>query len=184
MPSPFLFCIISSSSNEKIVIACLLWALMLFLFVLAFEGWDHVLGIKNPSCNLNLYYLFENYFFLKFMNSKITLVENPPFSNYIFNYYSTINQVENYTYSCTLFFTIGKYFLQLLTSNVEKYKSRVKLQSKMYATCQHHNNSHYVPLLTNLVENCSTNIVEGCCQLHLTNGRTSSAKEAWQRPQI
>jgi hypothetical protein len=62
------------------------------------------------------------------------------------------------------------YFLQLLTSDVDKYKSRVKLQLKVYATCQHHSNSHYMPLLTNLVGNCSTNIVEGCCQLHLTNG--------------
>jgi hypothetical protein len=33
---------------------------------------------------------------------------------------------------------------------------------------------HYMPLLANLVENCSTNIIEGCCQLHLTNGLTSS----------
>jgi hypothetical protein len=33
----------------------------------------------------------------------------------------------------------------------------------LHATCQHHNNSHYVPLLVNLVENCFTNIVEGCC---------------------
>jgi hypothetical protein len=91
------------------------------------------------------------------------LVENPPFCNYC----STTNQVENYTCSCN-------FFLQLLTSNVEKYKSKVKLQLKVYATCQHHNNSHYVPLLANLVENCSTNIVEGCCQLHSTNGWTSS----------
>jgi hypothetical protein len=92
-----------------------------------------------------------------------TLVENTPFCNYVFNYCSTINQVENYTYSCNLFFTTGKYFLQLLIINVKKYKSRIKLQSKVYATCQHHNNSHYVSLLTNLVENCSTNIIEGCC---------------------
>jgi hypothetical protein len=97
----------------------------------------------------------------------VALIENPPFCNYVFNYCSTINQVDNYTYSC-------KFFLQLLTSNVEKYRSRVKLQSKVYATCQHHNNSHYVPLLTNLIEYCSTNIVKRCCQLHSTNGWTSS----------
>jgi hypothetical protein len=111
-------------------------------------------------------------FVVKSMASKnmFSLIENPPFCNYIFNYCSTINQVKNYTYSCNLFFTIGKYFLQLLISNVEKYKSRVKIQLKVYATCQHHNNSHYVPLLIDLVENCSTNIVEGCCQLHSTNG--------------
>jgi hypothetical protein len=30
-------------------------------------------------------------------------------------------------------------------------------------------NSHYMPLLVNLVENCSTNLVEGCCQLNLTS---------------
>jgi len=73
-----------------------------------------------------------------------SISRKPPFCNYIFYYCSTINQIENYTYSCNLFFTTRKYFLQLLTSNVEKYKSRVKLQSKVYATCQHHNNSHYL----------------------------------------
>jgi hypothetical protein len=71
------------------------------------------------------------------------------------------------------FFAIGKCFSQLQTSKVDEYKSKVSLQSKVYAMCQHHNNSHYVPLLTNLVENCSTNIVKGCCQLHSTNGWTS-----------
>jgi hypothetical protein len=70
---------------------------------------------------------------------------------------------------------VAIYFLQLLTSDIDKYKSRVKLQLKVYTTWQHHNNSHYVPLLANLVENCSTNIVKGCCQLHLTNGWTSFA---------
>ncbi len=40
----------------------------------------------------------------------------------------------------------------------------------MYAMCQHHNNNHYVSLLTNLVENDYTDIVKQCCQLHLTNG--------------
>jgi len=60
-------------------------------------------------------------------NNMFSLVENPPFCNYIFNYCSTINQVKNYTSNCNLFFTIGKCFLQLLTSNVEKYKLRVKL---------------------------------------------------------
>jgi hypothetical protein len=99
-----------------------------------------------------------------------TLVENPHFCNYIFNYCSTTNIVENDKNSCKLFFAIGKCFFQLQTNKIDKYKSRVSLQSKVYAMCQHHNNSHYVPLLTNLVENCSTNIVEGCCQLHLTNG--------------
>jgi hypothetical protein len=64
---------------------------------------------------------------------------------------------------------VAIYFLQLLTNNVEKYNGRVKLQSKVYAMCQHHNNSHYVPLLANLVENCSNNIVKGCCQLHSIN---------------
>jgi len=44
----------------------------------------------------------------------------------------------------------------------------------MYAMCQHHNINHYMPLLANLVENCSTNLVEGCCQLHSTDGWTSS----------
>jgi hypothetical protein len=34
---------------------------------------------------------------------------------------------------------------------------------------------HYVPLLANLVENYSTNIIKGCCQPHSTNGWTSSA---------
>jgi hypothetical protein len=33
-----------------------------------------------------------------------TLVENPLFCNYLFNYYSTTNEVENYTNSCNLFF--------------------------------------------------------------------------------
>ncbi len=99
-----------------------------------------------------------------------TLVENPPFCNYIFNYYSTTNIVENYKNSCKLFFAIGKCFSQLQISKVDKYKLKVSLQSKVYATCQHHNNSHYVLLLTNLVENCSTNIVKGCCQLHSTSG--------------
>jgi hypothetical protein len=61
-------------------------------------------------------------------------------------------------------------FLQILTNNVDKYKSRVKLQLKVYATCQHHNNSHYMPLLANLVENCSTNLIKGCCQLHSISG--------------
>ncbi len=55
------------------------------------------------------------------------LIKNPPFYNYIFNYNSTTNKVENYTYSCNLFFATGKYFLQFLTNNVEKYKSNVKL---------------------------------------------------------
>jgi hypothetical protein len=36
-----------------------------------------------------------------------TLIKNCPFCNYVFNYYSTINQVENYTYSCNLFFAIA-----------------------------------------------------------------------------
>ncbi len=97
-------------------------------------------------------------------------VENPPFCNYIFNYCSTINQVENYTYSFNLFFATRKYFLQPLTNNVNKHKSRMKLQLKVYAMCQHHNNNHYVSLLTNLVENCSANVIERCCQLHSTNG--------------
>jgi hypothetical protein len=61
-------------------------------------------------------------------------------------------------------------FLQLLTNNVEKYKLRMKLQSKVYATCQHHNNNQYIPLLANLVENYFTIIVKGCCQLHSTTG--------------
>ncbi len=69
---------------------------------------------------------------------------------------------------------IANYFLQLLTNNVDKYKLRMKLQSKVYATCQHHNNIHYMPLLANLIKNYSTNIVKGCCQLHSINGWTSS----------
>jgi hypothetical protein len=96
-------------------------------------------------------------------------IKYPPFCNYIFNYCSTTNQIKNYTYSCN-----WEFFLQLLITNVKKYKSRVKLQLKVYAMCQHHNNSHYVPLLANLIENCSTNIVKGCCQLHSTIGCTSS----------
>ncbi len=92
--------------------------------------------------------------------------KTPPFTNT----FSTIIKVENYTHNCNLFFTIGKQFLQLITNNVEKYKSRVKFQSKMQATYQHHKNSQYMPLLANLVENCSINIVEGCCQLHSTKG--------------
>jgi hypothetical protein len=94
----------------------------------------------------------------------------PPFCNYIFNYCSITKEVENYTYSYNLFFVIGNFFLQLLTNNVKKYKSRVKLQSKVYATCQHHNNNQYVPLLVDFVKNCSTNIVKGYCQLHSING--------------
>ncbi len=74
----------------------------------------------------------------------------------------------NTTKCVKLVFCNWEFFLQLITSNVDKYKSKVKLQSKVYATCQYHNNSHYVPLLANLVENCSTNLVKGCCQLHLT----------------
>jgi len=58
-----------------------------------------------------------------------------PFCNYVFNWCSTTNQVENYTYSCNLFFVTNKYLLQLLTNNVNKYKS------KMYAMCQHHSNN-------------------------------------------
>jgi hypothetical protein len=104
-----------------------------------------------------------------------SLVENPPFCNCIFNYCSTTNIIENDKNNYKLFFATRKCFSQLQTSKVDKYKSKVSLQSKVYATCQHHNNSHYVPLLTNLVENCSTNIVEGCCQLHLINGWTSFA---------
>ncbi len=42
-------------------------------------------------------------------------------------------------------------FLQLLTTNVKKYKSRVKLQLKVYAMCQHHNNSHYLPIQLKIV---------------------------------
>jgi hypothetical protein len=57
---------------------------------------------------------------------------------------------------------VATYFLQLLTNNVNKYKLRMKLLKKMYAMCQHHNNSHYVPLLVNLVENYFTILVEGC----------------------
>jgi hypothetical protein len=56
-----------------------------------------------------------------------SLIENPPSCNYVFNYCSIINQVEHYTYNCNLFFATRKYFLQLLTSTVKKYKSRVKL---------------------------------------------------------
>jgi len=40
-----------------------------------------------------------------------SLVENPSFCNYVFNYYSTTNQVKTYTYSCNLFFATRKYFL-------------------------------------------------------------------------
>jgi hypothetical protein len=58
--------------------------------------------------------------------SKQTLLENPPFCKYVSNYYSTITKVENYKYSCNLFFPTRKYFLQLLTNNVEKYKSKMK----------------------------------------------------------
>jgi hypothetical protein len=77
-----------------------------------------------------------------------------------------------YTYSYNLFIAIVKYFLQLLTNNVDKYKSKMKLQSKVCAMCQHHNNSHYVPL-ANLVENYPTNLIKGCCQLYSTSGWTS-----------
>jgi hypothetical protein len=31
-------------------------------------------------------------------------------------------------------------------------------------------NSHHVPVLANLVENCFTNIVKECCQVHSING--------------
>jgi hypothetical protein len=71
--------------------------------------------------------------------------ENPPFCNYSFNYCSTTNIVENYKNSCKLFFAIGKCFSQLQTSKVDKYKSKVSLQSKVFATCQYHINSHYLP---------------------------------------
>ncbi len=72
-------------------------------------------------------------------------VENPPFCNYIFNYCLIINIVENFKNSCKLFFAIGKCFSQLQTSKVDKYKSKVSLQSKVFATCQYHINSHYLP---------------------------------------
>ncbi len=71
--------------------------------------------------------------------------------------------------------TIVNYFLQLgnVFLNCKLTKLIITSQECHYSrkcTCQHHNNSHYVPLLINLVEKCSTNIVEGCCQLHSTNG--------------
>ncbi len=96
-----------------------------------------------------------------------SLVNNPPFATT----FSTIVQLQIKLKSKHIF---AIYFLQLLTNNVEKYKSWMKLQSKVYATCQHHNSNHYVQLLANLVENWSSNIVKGCCQLHSTNGWTSS----------
>ncbi len=127
-----------------------------------FNGFAH--SIKLNKCRLFFCVLRLQ------LTCCIHLKKPPPFCNYIFNYCSTINQVKNYTYNYNLFFVTRKYFLQLLSSNVKKYKLRVKLYSKMYATCQHHNNSHYMPLFTNLVENYPTNIVKGCCQLHSTNG--------------
>jgi hypothetical protein len=108
-----------------------------------------------------------------------SLVENPPSYNYIFNSNVQLRTKSKTTHSCNLFFAIGKYFLQLVTNNFDKHKSRVKLQSKFYATCQHHNNSHYVPLLANLVENYFTNLVKGCCQLRLTCEWTSSIDSTW-----
>ncbi len=68
----------------------------------------------------------------------------------------------------------------MLTSTSWKWN----YSQKCYATCQHHNNSHYMPLLANLIENCCTNIVEGCCQLHLTSGWTSYVDWAWCQPKL
>jgi hypothetical protein len=138
-----------------------IWVIIFALFVNALNNNLLCYSTSVGSCYNNLHGQI-----VKFK----TLVENPPFCNYIFNYCSTTNIVENYKNSCKLFFTTRKCFSQLQTSKVNKYKSKVSLQLKVYATCQHHNNSHYVPLLITLVENCSTNIVEGCCQLHSTNG--------------
>jgi hypothetical protein len=41
----------------------------------------------------------------------ITLVENPPFCNYIFNYCLITNIVENYKNSCNFFLQLGNVFL-------------------------------------------------------------------------
>jgi hypothetical protein len=51
----------------------LLWASRLFLSVLAFDEKEHALDIKNQTCNLNLHYLVENYFYLKSTCSKVFL---------------------------------------------------------------------------------------------------------------
>ncbi len=70
-----------------------------------------------------------------------------------------------------MFFAIGIF----CTYDVDKYNSRVKLELKVYATC----NNHYMPLLANLTENCYTNLVGGCCQLHSIGGWTSFVNLAW-----
>jgi hypothetical protein len=104
-----------------------------------------------------------------------------PFCNKIFKYCPIINIVKNYKNSFKLFFATRKCFFQLQTSKVDKYKLRMSLQLKMFTTCQYHNNSHYVPLLTILVAKCSTNLVEGCCQLPSHGGWTSSTDWAWHQ---
>jgi hypothetical protein len=78
-------------------------------------------------------------------NQNMSQVENPPFCNYIFNYCLITNIVENLKNNCKLFFAIGKCFSQLQTTKVDKYKSKVSLQLKVFATCQYHINSHYLP---------------------------------------
>ncbi len=40
-------------------------------------------------------------------------------------------------------FVIEKYFSQLQTKKVNKYKSKMTFQLKMFAMCQHHINSHH-----------------------------------------
>jgi hypothetical protein len=50
------------------------------------------------------------------------LVENPPFSNYVYNLGSSTIIVENHLFNYNLFFPI------LLTTKVNKYKLKMKLQ--------------------------------------------------------
>ncbi len=87
MPLPFLSCIVSSSSIEKIIIAFSLLASMLFICVFAFEERKLMLCMKNLSCNLNLYYLIENYFYLKSTYSKnVFIVVNEHSKNFFKTY--------------------------------------------------------------------------------------------------
>jgi hypothetical protein len=49
----------------------------------------------------------------------MTLVENPPFCNYISNYCSTTNIVEKYKNSCKLIFVTRKCFFQLQINKID-----------------------------------------------------------------
>jgi hypothetical protein len=52
-----------------------------------------------------------------------SLVQNPPFCNYVFNYILTKSIVESDKNSCKVFFATEKYFSKLQTKKVNKYKS-------------------------------------------------------------